>query len=92
MIVLEGFEEAAIGVGECVGVDSPVMVYDYNKCLTVLMKQHGWGMEDAIEWMDYNVLSANMGKANPVFVFPTKDLAEIAADHGIKITEEEVLH
>ena len=93
MIVLEGFDEAVIGVGECVGVDSPVMVYDYNKCLTVLMKQNkDWDMEDAIEWMDYNVLSTHMGKACPVFVFPTKDLAQLAMDYDVKISEKDVLH
>ncbi len=92
MIVLEGFEEALIGVGECVGVESPVMVYDYNKCLTVLMKQNNWDIEDAIEWMDYNVLSTHMGEANPVFVFPTKDLAELAAEHGVEVTEEDIFH
>ena len=92
MIVLEDFEEALLGVGECVDIDSPVMVYDYSKCLEVLMKKNDWSIEDAIEWMDYNVISARMGKASPVFVFPTKDLAELAMDHDVKITEKDVLH
>jgi hypothetical protein len=42
--------------------------------------------------MDYNVLSTHMGEANPVFVFPTKDLAELAAEHGIEVTEEDIFH
>ena len=47
MIVLEDFEEALLGVGECVDIDSPVMVYDYSKCLEVLMKKNDWKPDNA---------------------------------------------
>ncbi len=92
MIVLEDFEEALLGVGECVDIDSPVMVYDYSKCLKVLMKQNDWSIEEAIEWMDYNVISARMGKACPVFVFPSKDIADLAMEYDVTINEKDVLH
>ena len=28
-----------------------------------------WSEEEAIEWMDFNVIHADMGPGNPVFVF-----------------------
>ncbi len=63
------------------------VVYDYQKCLDVLMEQNNWERENAIEWMDYNVINAYMGKGNPVFAFPSVDLAELAFE-----IKEEMLH
>jgi hypothetical protein len=87
LIILEGFDAAILGVGESAGWDSPRVVYDYQKCLDVLMEQNNWEREDAIEWMDYNVINVYMGKGNPVFVFPSVDLAELAFE-----IKEEMLH
>ena len=87
MIILEGFDAAILGGGESAGWDSLRVVYDYQKCLDVLMQQNDWGREDAIEWMDYNVINTHMGKGNPVFVFPSVDLAELAFE-----IKEEMLH
>ena len=78
MIILEGFDAAILGVGESAGWDAPLVVYDYQKCLDVLMKDNDWEKEDAIAWMDSNVINVYMGKGNPVFVFPSVDLAELA--------------
>lgn len=87
MIILEGFDEAVIGVGESFGWETPRIVYDYQKCLDLLMKANDWDKENAIEWMDYNVINAHMGKGNPIFVFPSVDLAELAFE-----IKEEMLH
>ena len=87
MIILEGFDSAILGVGESAGWDSPCIVYDYQKCLDVLMQKNDWEREDAIEWMDYNVINAHMGEGNPVFVFPSQDLAELAFE-----IREETMH
>jgi hypothetical protein len=37
--------------------------------------------------MDYNVINAHMGEGNPVFVFPSQDLAELAFE-----IREETMH
>jgi hypothetical protein len=87
LIILEGFDSAILGVGESAGWDSPCIVYDYQKCLDVLVQKHDWEKEDAIQWMDYNVINAHMGEGNPVFVFPSQDLAELAFE-----TREETMH
>jgi len=87
LIILEGFDSAILGVGESAGWDSPCIVYDYQKCLDVLMQKNDWEREDAIEWMDYNVINAHMGEGNPVFVFPSQDLAELAFE-----IREETMH
>jgi hypothetical protein len=87
LIILEGFDSAILGVGESAGWDSPCIVYDYQKCLDVLVQKNDWEREDAIEWMDYNVINAHMGEGNPVFVFPSQDLAELAFE-----IREETMH
>ena len=87
MIILEGFDSAILGVGESAGWDSPCIVYDYQKCLDVLIQKHDWEKEDAIQWMDLNVINAHMGEGNPVFVFPSQDLAELAFE-----IREETMH
>ena len=87
MIILEGFDSAILGVGESAGWDSPCIVYDYQKCLDVLIQKHDWEKEDAIQWMDHNVINAHMGEGNPVFVFPSQDLAELAFE-----IREETIH
>ena len=87
MIILEGFDSAILGVGESAGWDSPCIVYDYQKCLDVLIQKHDWEKEDAIQLMDQNVINAHMGEGNPVFVFPSQDLAELAFE-----IREETMH
>lgn len=44
-----------------------VACYDYDKCVECLMAE-GMSHEDAIEWMEYNVVSAFVGDHTPVFL------------------------
>jgi len=63
----DGFEKAIIGVS--VTTNQPVIVYDYEKCLEIIM---GWdGIEDDIEAMDYfhfNVAGTNLKDKTPIFI------------------------
>lgn len=69
MIILEGFEDAVLGIGEAVDLDTTRIIYDYEKCISILIEENNWSEEEAIEWMDFNVIHADMGPGNPVFVF-----------------------
>jgi len=71
MLLADGFEEAVIGVGRQFNVE--VMVYDYYKCVDVLMERDGMSIEDAVEWMEYNVVGAYAGKDTPIFVILKED-------------------
>ena len=74
----DGFDDAIIGVCRKAGSE-PVVTYSYDKCVEVLMNQQDMPYDDAIEWMEFNVVSAYMGPHTPVFIDLIKpDLNEIA--------------
>ena len=65
-LMADGFEEALVGFGT--RFNSPVTVYDLNKCISVLVERDGMSYEEAQEHMDYNVLGAYVGEETPVFI------------------------
>jgi len=64
----DGFDQAIIGVDS--KGEQPVVKYDYNKCVAILVKDNNMSHESAMEWMDFNVVSANVGPGTPVFCYP----------------------
>jgi len=80
MLLADGFENAFIGTGVCNGVEHAV--YDLDKCVKILVDRDGMTEEDAIEYIDYNVigsLSDEVDDAMPVF-FQAKPLQEVIDD------------
>tara|TARA_B100000700_G_C14992028_1_gene831799 strand:+ start:655 stop:939 length:285 start_codon:yes stop_codon:yes gene_type:complete len=68
--VADGFDEAVIGVAYRFGFQ-PVIAYDYERCVEILMSgDDGMTYEDAIDYMEYNVLGAYMGDGMPCFIQP----------------------
>ena len=67
IVKADGFEDANIGVGGRINMPE-VLIYSYNKCVKILMKREGWTHEEAIEWMDYNVVGSWVGETTPIFV------------------------
>ena len=65
-LIAEGFDEAIIGVGERAGC-TPILVYDREKCLAILMLD-GATLEEAEEHFELNVLGAWVGESTPIFV------------------------
>ncbi len=66
-LLANGFEEALVGIGR--RFNSPyVAVYDYNKCLHVLMERDSMSLTYAIDFMEYNVVGAWMGESTPIFI------------------------
>jgi hypothetical protein len=43
-------------------------VYDYNKCVEILITRDEMTEEDAVEHMHYNVIGSYVGDYTPVFV------------------------
>ena len=67
----DGFDDALIGYD----ASSFCAVYDYRKCLNVLIARDDkplWDMtlEQAHEYMEFNVVSAYVGDFTPIFVHP----------------------
>ena len=59
-------EEAFLGIGE--QGNHNVAVYDYDKCVEVLMKRDGGTRDEVEEHMSYNVTGSDLGRRTPVFV------------------------
>jgi hypothetical protein len=67
-LLADGFEEALIGTVRQFN-RGPIALYDYNKCVQILMDRDGMPEEDAHEHMEFNVLGAWMGEGTPAFAF-----------------------
>ena len=63
MTIADGFDDAVIGI--C--LQSEKVIYSYSKCLEILMKRDGLTDFEAIEFMDFNVTSAYVGKKTPIW-------------------------
>ena len=64
-ILVDGFESALIGY---TNGNKIVAVYDYDKCVRALQRQNKWTYEEAVEWMEFNVVYSGMGDATPIFI------------------------
>ena len=64
--IAEGFDDAIIGVVERYGME-PVVLYDKEKCLELLVKGGIDDVDDANEYFYYNVLGSYIGETTPCF-------------------------
>lgn len=67
-LLADGFEAAIVGVAErC--TQSPLVVYDAERCIEILMERDGMSYEDAAEFFEFNTLGAWVGKNTPMFLW-----------------------
>lgn len=66
LLVADGFDAAIIAVSE--GVMEPVVCYNYDKCVEILITRDGMTEEDALEHMSFNVTGAYVGPRTPLFL------------------------
>ena len=64
----DGFEDALIGLGW--QHTKLIAIYDYDKCVEILILREDMTHEEAIEWMEYNVVGSYVGEYTPIFMFP----------------------
>jgi len=63
----DGFDDAILGM--CVQFGSePVVAYDFNKCVKIIMERDGMEREEAIDFINFNVVGAYVGLSTPVFI------------------------
>lgn len=67
MLKADGFDDAIIGVAEH-GPGSPIIAYDFDKCVEILVERDGMEHDEAVEYMDFNVTGSWVGDQTPVFV------------------------
>ena len=63
-----GFEDALIGLGW--QHTKLIAIYDYDKCVEILILREDMTHEEAIEWMEYNVVGSYVGEYTPIFMMP----------------------
>ena len=62
-VFADGFDAAIIGYdANC------TVVYDYDKCMKILMKRDSMTEHEAHEFMEFNVVSAFVGEFTPLFI------------------------
>ena len=64
-LTADGFDSAIIGVS------NEKLVYSRSKCIDILKKRDGMTELDAMEFFDFNVEGAYMGKKTPIWVNDT---------------------
>ena len=66
-LLADGFDEAIDGM--CIQFGQlPIVAYDYNKCLQILMDRDGMNRREAEDYFDFNVVGAYMDPNSPVFI------------------------
>jgi len=66
LMFVDGFEDAIVGVAERCSTP-PVVVYDREKCLEILVAG-GLTYEEAVEYFEFNVAGAWFGDRTPFFL------------------------
>ena len=66
-LLADGLDDAVIGLidGAC---REPVVAYDYQKCLEILMERDGMDKEEATEFLQFNTVGAYVRPLTPLFV------------------------
>lgn len=73
LLVADGFDEAILGVadGWFGRGHHEVVCYDYDRCVEILVAQ-GMSEENALEYLEFNMLGAYTGEFTPVFLYRWK--------------------
>lgn len=87
-LLFDGFEKAYLGMLRRYGHSAPVALYDYNKCMDILMERDGMEEDEAVEWIEVNMLGGYLGESTPGMVFRCT-LNEMAEECDIELPEDE---
>jgi hypothetical protein len=72
VLLADGFESAFVGVASRAG--QPLLAaYSYHRAVKVLMERDGMTYEDAVEWMEFNVVGAWAGERTPLWLHEPVD-------------------
>jgi len=66
-ILLDGLDDAIIGITEEFGKDSRIL-YSKSKILYILCKRDGMHISEAEEFYNFNILGLYAGEQSPVFL------------------------
>ncbi len=64
LLTADGFDDAIIGIDNI----SERVVYSYHKMVDLLVEDDNMTQEEAIDFLEYNVVNAYVGEKTPIFV------------------------
>jgi len=71
-LLIDGFDEAFLGFSQ--RINQPILaVYSYDGLVKVCMDRDGMEWEEAVEYVDYNIVGAWVGEQTPIIVMPLVD-------------------
>lgn len=85
-MLMYGFEDAFVGGLRKVGQKYPIAVYDYTKCMNILMERDGMDEGEAVDFIESQSLNAWFGEGTPCMLFSCT-LDEFKRDAGDDLLE-----
>tara|TARA_R110002012_G_scaffold198410_1_gene367303 strand:- start:402 stop:662 length:261 start_codon:yes stop_codon:yes gene_type:complete len=67
MLLADGFEEAFLGPGYRASSED-IAIYNYDACASILVSRDGMSLEEAYEYLDFNVVGSYVGELTPIFL------------------------
>jgi hypothetical protein len=68
MLAADGFDDAVVGHTVAQPGRPALIVYQYERCIHILMERDGMEYAEAVEFMDFNVVGSWVGEGTPVFI------------------------
>ena len=69
LLLMDGLDDAIIGVSQ--RINEPMLsVYSWEKIIEILIKRDDMDFEDAVEFIEFNILGAWVGEKTPIIVMP----------------------
>ena len=66
-MMADGFDDAIMGMCIQFGAE-PLVAYNYEKCLKILIERDEITRTEAIDFMEFNVMGSYVGLNTPVFI------------------------
>jgi hypothetical protein len=66
-IIYDGYNDAIIGMASRINL-GPVVAYDVDKILEILVERDGMTYEEAMEYFDFNIMGGWLGEYTPIFI------------------------
>lgn len=69
-LVCDGFDDAIIGIAERINF-GPVLAYDVDEIIKIMMERDKMDYMEALEYFDFNIIGAYVGESGPIFIKKT---------------------
>ena len=66
-MLADGLDDAIMGMCMQFGAE-PLVAYDYEKCIEILIERDNMSRIEAIDFIQFNVIGAYVGLNTPVFI------------------------